>query len=335
MTLPSDKIERLSGVDAVKFFAAIAVILIHLHPSSTLATQLADLLNYCAVPFFFCISLTFLWIKFLSGKSVSLRSIRWDRILVPYAIWSIGYYALRVVKSSLYGKLEFPNPVGCLFYGDSSAQLYFIPLLVIYQLLAVYFMNTQKNYKSIMMTAIVVLLSYFFIEYGNQQGYWAFRGAFERGLFYVGVSFILAKIHRANIKAIKVLLSCGVFLAMILAAVVFLHFEFGTTRGPLLGFLLSGIAINWRLSLNSARIRWIMSGSYGIYLSHFLFIAFFEQLNAKLSLGFIPYTVMGKLMIGSLVGMLCLALIKVLRANPTLSYLFLGEGGKRASVSQS
>lgn len=66
---------------------------------------------------------------------------------------------------------------------------------------------------------------------------------------------------------------------------------------------------------------------YGIYLAHALFVEACEFLGAKLGLHMFPYSAGEKLLVGFFIWACCIAFIALVRVNPVLKYLLLGEGG--------
>jgi peptidoglycan/LPS O-acetylase OafA/YrhL len=129
---------RLSGIDLFRGIAAYAVVLLHSRPDPSLLSdfwgaKLLILANF-AVPFFLAVSFYLAIVKAYSEqKSISLKT-RFLRLLTPYIFWSFFHLSVRIGKyliSGQIGKISelFSDPIGLIFCGGASVQLYFLPLL--------------------------------------------------------------------------------------------------------------------------------------------------------------------------------------------------------------
>jgi peptidoglycan/LPS O-acetylase OafA/YrhL len=136
----SKKQPRLLGVDLCRGLAAYAVVLVHSGdetwelPISEAAIQFR-LMFYFAVPFFLAAAFYFLTRKPAIDLSTKFWKSRIQRIVIPYATWSIIYLIVRSLfflladKPHRLGEL-FQDPLALIFFGSSSYQLYFLPLLL-------------------------------------------------------------------------------------------------------------------------------------------------------------------------------------------------------------
>ncbi|BAZ40627.1 hypothetical protein NIES4101_65880 [Calothrix sp. NIES-4101] len=130
---------RLLGIDLCRGFAAYAVILLH-SGDETWGIPVgywAEKLRYSfyfAVPFFLAASFFFLTKKTIPDISFYFWRNRFNRIIVPYIIWSLIFIISKSVlflstgQSSELSKL-FRDPLSIIFLGSASYHLYFLPLL--------------------------------------------------------------------------------------------------------------------------------------------------------------------------------------------------------------
>lgn len=136
---------RLLGIDVGRGLAAYGVVVIHAfgnHPRSWWAVKLGGLFLAFAVPFFLASSL-YLTVGRLRTRGTSgfLRG-RVERLIVPYLMWTAIFVVVRGTlyvasgrRGDLYGLVASPLPL--LLLGEASAQLYFIPLLLAGEVIAV------------------------------------------------------------------------------------------------------------------------------------------------------------------------------------------------------
>jgi peptidoglycan/LPS O-acetylase OafA/YrhL len=136
---------RWLGIDLLRGVAAYGVVVIHSfgHAERSGSTErfVVFFLGF-AVPYFLAASLSLTAGRFLrSGTRGFLRS-RVRRLVGPYAAWSLIYLATRSALQAATGRWDdlgelFDAPLTLVFLGAASAQLYFIPLLMLGELEAV------------------------------------------------------------------------------------------------------------------------------------------------------------------------------------------------------
>ncbi|HEY9827729.1 MAG TPA: acyltransferase [Stenomitos sp.] len=136
---------RLIGVDLFRAIAAFAVIVIHAggallesNPPQDV-TPLQVLMQFCrfAVPFYLAASFYLTVGKLLAApQQFGLKAFlvsRTQRLVIPYAIWSGIYFAIRFAKaapsSSATAQL-LQDPLFLILLGGSAIHLYFLPLLI-------------------------------------------------------------------------------------------------------------------------------------------------------------------------------------------------------------
>ena len=99
----------------------------------------------------------------------------------------------------------------------------------------------------------------------------------------------------------------------------------GIIRGPIIGYAVSALALNWHLHITNPVLRALLTCSYGIYLAHFGFLECFEFAADKLGVTLTPYTIVTKILLGGLICLFCVGFIAIVRFHWLSAYLFLGE----------
>lgn len=198
-------------IDTLKFFAAIAVVLIHT-TGSLQQFNLATLANYysyrplldLAVPFFFAASG-----YFLSGKTLSYLPGYIKKILSIYISFTIFYILFKLLMTftdRLILSTSFWNGIHAFFQGLTikglingsigSFHLWFLTALMISALLLFICLRLSLKSEFIFLTAGIVYFS-------NLVGILSFNdvfiyGGFAKGFFYLAMGFYLG--HKDNAK---------------------------------------------------------------------------------------------------------------------------------------
>lgn len=147
---------RLTGVDLFRGLAAFGVTVLHSRGGTAAAPDdisrwLITLASF-AVPFFLATSFYFSFNSFYSrGKLLNIGD-RFQRLIIPYAFWSLIYVGSRIGKSLALGNNQeamavVSDPVGIIFMGAAAVHLYFLPLLFFgsFSIKFVEFLENQKN----------------------------------------------------------------------------------------------------------------------------------------------------------------------------------------------
>ena len=152
-----NKATRLVGVDLCRGLAAFAVILVHSGdetwglPISSQAIQFRHLFYY-AVPFFLAAAFYFGTKKSPLKVDRNFWRKKFQRIVVPYLLWTLFYVVSKTIMFALSGDRErlqelLADPIAIVFLGAASYHLYFIPLLLAGTVLlySTNFLRSQKN----------------------------------------------------------------------------------------------------------------------------------------------------------------------------------------------
>jgi peptidoglycan/LPS O-acetylase OafA/YrhL len=320
--------QRKLSIDIVRLVAAFGVVIIHLSPSTHAAEAVTQLFALFVVPFFLLISLYFFISKFQAAPSLKLSELRLDRILVPYVAWTVVYTLMRLLKFHVNHQALSLNAVGLIFFGTGAVQLYFVPLLLLFQAEAlaviILFRGLNGRWAGLFIAVGAVLFGYA----GSAGGYLGFNREPEIGLIYVAFTFLLVFMQsKAMGRRVNIIIGWLIVVGIISTA--FLGYPLnaaGMMRGPLVGYGVAALALNWRFDTTAPALRYLLTCSYGIYLAHVFFLESFEFAAQKLGWTLVPYSVSAKILMGGLICLGCIGFIMIARLHWLSSYLFLGEG---------
>jgi peptidoglycan/LPS O-acetylase OafA/YrhL len=172
--------QRLLGVDLFRGIAAYAVVFVHSGdeslglPISQEAISLR-MLFYFAVPFFLASAFYFITSKSEIDISQRFWRSRVDRILIPYASWSIIYLIFRSIfffQSKQMDRLWdlLRDPLSIFFFGGASYQLYFLPLLFTGTFLTIIAKYMQKIHISYIFIGFFAIFSIIIDEWLIKSG---------------------------------------------------------------------------------------------------------------------------------------------------------------------
>lgn len=129
----SEKSSRIPGVDTARFLSAAAVIWIH--SVETPQGELAVPICRIAVPFF-VVAMTILNLKSLAAPSLQISWVqfarsRFQKLYVPFLLWSVVYLVLRIAKHQFIAMGD-PILVGPFsFLTGTATHLWFLPCSLI------------------------------------------------------------------------------------------------------------------------------------------------------------------------------------------------------------
>lgn len=319
---------RNSTIDIIRTIACFGVIIIHVH-STTPAAQYLGLffLNFC-VPFFFVTALSY----FINGlsqtvnvKTTITKIVK--RIGIPFLTWSLIYTALLFVKNTILGKPYPLDLIRIFLYGESAEHMYYLPELLAMQLLALGIYLLAKRIKPVI-GLLLVAGSVAYIAWGQWHHYFGTTPA-KCVLVYLAASFLIAPLIKSKSRQWSLML-----IGVALFALPLLVSGFGITNNQLLNdylfsLPLSGIGL-LLIALNLPAISvpdWtknITSATYGIYLSHVMFLEAFEFISEK-SHRAINYDLANKLAVSFIIFSTCVIFILIIRKISFLRPLLLGE----------
>ncbi len=164
------KQQRLTGVDLFRGIAVYAVIILHSDEGiPLLPAGWAQILQFSgfAVPFFLATSFYLASAKLYASGKFQLSS-RLQRLLIPYAFWTIFYLGYKAAKYLVDNRPErlsviFRDPFALIFCGGAAFHLYFLPLLITGTILIKFVELWSKNQvklKILISLFVLSLISY-------------------------------------------------------------------------------------------------------------------------------------------------------------------------------
>lgn len=318
--------ERNVSVDLFKLVAVFGIILIHLAPSTASGEKLTNCFVTFTVPFFLVVSLYF-FLQNLTGKAVpDVREFRLDRIIIPYVVWSIVYTIARALKLSVSHQSENLDLLHVALYGGAAVQLYFIPLLLSFQIEALGIDMARRKRLSAAGLAIAIG-AFVFCVVGAKRNYFGFDRAPLNSLIYLALAAILHVTQRFALgRRINIVLG-SVLAPLIIATACYggpLH-GVGAALGPMAGYGIAALALNIEIRSDRWWSSQIRNASFGLYLVHFGLIETLGLVNTNLHHGLIRYSLGSKMGFGLLIFSAGIVFVAIARRNAIFSYLFLGE----------
>lgn len=318
---------RNQSIDLVKMIAAFGVVVIHLAPSTESAEVVTRFFGIFAVPFFLVVSLYFFIVRVAKLVSPRFQELRLDRILVPYFAWSVVYTLMRWLKFLSSGEDFEINFVSLIFFGGGAVQLYFLPLLLLFQALALAFLLVFRGPRKKLIALCILVLAILYGSVGSAGGFFGFQDALIRGFLYViaAFGFYWIQICPQSRSISKFLGSLICPVVIIISFIGLLPSWLGIVLGPLAGFGVAALAFGLPALPESLLSRSILSCSYAVYLAHFGFLETYEFVASRLGILVIPYSLTHKLLLGALFTLCSIVFALMARRHWLTSYLFLGE----------
>ncbi|CAN1209211.1 Acyltransferase 3 domain-containing protein [Tumidithrix helvetica PCC 7403] len=238
---------KLLGIEFCRGLSTYAVIIVHsgdetwglpIDPSA-----IAFRLNfYFAVPFFLAVAFYFMTAKPEIAYSWKFWRSRVERILIPYAIWSIIFFVLRVIIFTLTNKTDrlqqfLQDPLSIVFLGGASYHLYFLALLFAGTSLVLLmpFMERLKIGKRVLLFLSVVSIAlYHLLEISGNSFQLGTNVAFQNFLSYWQINAEQHPLLRLMFVEIAWTIRClpyffvALTLNRLLQKTIFLHTRFVT-----------------------------------------------------------------------------------------------------------
>jgi surface polysaccharide O-acyltransferase-like enzyme len=287
---------RNYAIDFIKFFAILAVVIIHTFPSDTkFGYFMLDNLSRFAVPYFFAASGFLFGVKVINNPTsfTYFRKyiIKILKIYVSWFLFYFGYDVLRIVlgdgntRKELSKYFDQFTPMDLLYYGygTSGYQLWFVISLA-WSIAVLYLFFKINKIRLLLMIALCFNLLGLF-----GQSYSIFyeitvktRDALFIGLFYTTVGFWFAhsnplKSFRTIARNTSLYLFCGFIILQVVEG-FFLEKVLGAKHGEyflstiLLTFFLFFLTIQYPQLGKGLWMTKVGGNALGIYAIHVLFI---------------------------------------------------------------
>lgn len=311
------------GVDSGRIIASFGVILIHISPSSAMGERLSSLFWVFSVSFFLIASIKFFVVNLPRKAPLLLLNGLVSRIGIPFLMWTILYVALFYAKDFITKEVRPHDWLGVWIYGQSAVHLYFLPMLASMLLLALFVYQSFKpsRLKPIFVLCASLVTVVMYVGYSMDYTGWRYLPAFP--LFLIFGS--LACLYGEPLRKSRAALIVGVALLVVAILAKQLDSDFNIA-GVQVSFVLGGGGF-YLMSLHLPKIAptFIGSATYGVYLSHFMFLEGAEFLLERLRFAPAIYSLAEKLMLATLVFLCSICFTLLLRKSNLLTRLLLGE----------
>lgn len=323
--------KRNSNIDLVKFICAFGVICIHVQNSTFQASLIGDFFSPLCVPFFLMSALIF----FISGlKEVDLSVLAhkiWIRIIIPYLSWTLIYFSLIMFKHYLTNQNDINEWWKILFFGASAVQMYYIPKMLIMQGFALAIvLIINKNFKQKLIGFVVFVVSFVWLFFGIKNNCFGFSESdYVTISIYIILAFGIVKLmNEKSLTTHYGFLGFTLFTLLLLVKYCFSNYYNITIYGSAFNICggLSLILISFSLPpiSFSKKAEYIFGFSYGIYLSHILFLEAFEFILKYLRIN-VFYDIVIKLFFSICILCCSILFIFFVKKNMKLKKYLLGE----------
>lgn len=316
-------------IDVFRILAAFGVVLIHIQGTVPEIKYLDKNALMLCVPFFYTASLLFFVSNLNATKSFGDTAVKsLYRILIPYLSWTFIYASLLVLKSML--THTSPNVVfwKAFFYGGSAMHLYFLPMLVVLQAIALglfYVFKTNIHRKTTGVLLILGAILYLII--GNQFNCFGITKPLDIVVYTCFAFWAASRIRTTQLNWTYMLSGCVLLFITWVARwyndqfILLNYMKLLPTGG--IGMVL--IAMGYPYLMVPKSFLTISTLSFGIYLSHVVFLEAFEFGLARIKTEPIVVDIPIKIAIGVAI-FSCAALFTLLaRKIKVTRTLLLGE----------
>ena len=283
VTVPDQEGSRPStphfhGFDLLRVAGILAVIYIHGCDTNDLARRGMKWLGF-AVPCFFMMS------AFLTQQSVLSRDAsyadwirrKFKRLAPAFFAWSSVYFAIRSAKAIATGQSMDSGLIGCLFWGDASHQLYFVPMLFYSFVIWTPVMILARRYQMPVAALLVIATAGFVIaEQPLNEMLPSHRWFIGKNLVWFPIGMLAALATQRLGESRRVLLWPAAVAVVAMVATDFVN-VYAISLGA---FVLS-------LSIQRKTPHWIETlavYSFGVYLAHVLFIESMQFVAPRIGL---------------------------------------------------
>jgi hypothetical protein len=254
-------------------------------------------------------------------------ALKLDRLYIPYLSWTFIYVLMRLVKARIASAPFDLDFVSIFLFGGAAVHLYFIPMLFLFQSLLIFVFFVLKPRKIPFWPVVITLASMAYLYYGFMVQRWSLGTILLQAFLYVISGYLLYVMKSSELGLVLRRMIGLLFLPFLLAIALAPDTvkPLAPLTYPIAGLLLSAFALSINRQIHSKFILIVASASYGIYLSHFAFIEVIEFLADRMGFVLAPYSVLGNLLVGSVVAFFSVLFVLVVRKSKLLSSCLLGE----------
>jgi peptidoglycan/LPS O-acetylase OafA/YrhL len=215
------KERKLLGIELCRGLSTYAVILVHSGDETwglpiDLGAIAFRLNFYFAVPFFLATAFYFMTSKPEIAYSSRFWKSRFERLLIPYAIWSSIFLISRVVFFTLSKKTDrweqlLQDPLSITFLGGASYHLYFLPLLfagTFLVLLIPYIEKIKVRKLGLILLSILSIILYNTLEISGNSFQLGANFAFQSFLNFESINIELHPLLRLFLVEVAWIIRC-------------------------------------------------------------------------------------------------------------------------------
>lgn len=324
---------RVFAIEAAKFVAAYCVALIHLAPCTAKAELITNVLRLFPVYYFYASAVHFTIRRVLRRDGSVSAGLSWNRLIRPYAAWTVLYLLLRCAKnggiSSAQGWVEW---LGLLFMGQSAVHMYFLPQLVYFQIVAGASALLCANLlKKRFHSAAACWLAAAFVAsiFIGRAGYFGWNHTFLAGLVYAFLGAISVCLDDRVGKAWTAVVAPAAFVLIVLSLIAGFGIELPSfyylLNGPVFGCCTLLVLLRMQAGAPSRWGERLVSCYFGIYLAHHAIEEGLEMIFARLGHSLTPYDVSSRLGFALIAFCGGIMVTLTIRLSPSLACWMLGE----------
>jgi peptidoglycan/LPS O-acetylase OafA/YrhL len=329
--LERSRAQRNTTIELARLLAALGVIAAHVPSDANGASWFVTALSPLRVPFFYSLSL-FMFVASLPRTTPERVASRiWYRTLIPYLSWTFLYETLIIGKALLtHGHHELVW-WRTLFYGESAVQLYFLPTLLMLQVLALglYLLLTPGTNQHFTGCLLLTggIIYYAWGAYFHCFGIGGPNSILAYSIYLLAAFWLSPIIASQRIRPTYAIIGGGiVILAICGNSLGYRMLLYGYPMVVPLGgvgalLLTTGLPSQWKNG-------WLLkatSFTFGIYLCHPLFIELFDFLMHHVYPITVSYNSSIKMLEVAVVFAASGILVVVLRRVEIVRRLLLGE----------
>ncbi|HEX8357025.1 MAG TPA: acyltransferase [Segetibacter sp.] len=315
---------RNTTIDLLRIFACFGVVVIHVKATTISAENMGQFFLLFCVPFFYSAALVYFVNSLNEDQELKkVFSKIFKRIVVPFISWSVIYLALLLVKKYLQNEDMTFNVARVFLYGESAEHIYYLPQLICLQIIALSVFLLTRGVK-VDIAVILFSLAILYLVSGHFFGCFGITST-EAIISYLTLAFFIST--KILFKQTNILYAvAGITL---IGIIVYWKFFNPPSIEYLDAIPLGGLGLIL-LTLNIPGVRLprsvasLAAATYGIYLSHVVFIEAFEFLLERLHYS-INYNWTIKLGMAILVFGISTIFTLLIKKNPLGRSLLLGE----------
>lgn len=286
-------VNRIIGFDYLRILCIFAVVAIHSFDTNSALNDFKNRYLGFAVPCFLMISFFLAAVRLSSGPvdPIGYWMARLRRFLPAYLVWTFIYLLVRALKGAQIS-LSLEAIAGYILFGGAAGHLYYVPLLLAYTILTL--IGFQVRTKKIQIVIFTILfaasvLAGFAFPLSRLPGSNAYQAFISYVVYfspYVSLGVLLFFLtQRTDVaKSLSGPKKQSIFFIFVSFVVIFLLLPADGQFKRIVEILLySSLLLSfyyWPYGL-SRHVERLSKISFGIYLSHHLFVEGAQVLELK------------------------------------------------------